>query len=248
MASAEVARIDAGMLAANGMMVQMLQTTLSQSETSANTLPKLLRQIVTKNAWREFAFPGEVGQAYRWNAADFRRFLESPRPAGCETPIALVRRMVVGTDVERAFEELIRGEPGNPTGRPGAPRGEDGAFTSNRNNITDTGDDPPITIPIDPAVTRERDYSRESQQGTSTSYALRRLQRNRPDLHAQVLAKELTPNAAMIAAGFRDRTLTIPINPTLAGKRLALHYTPDQFNDLCVAFLDAVGVRQPDKE
>ncbi len=46
--------------------------------------------------------------------------------------------------------------------------------------------------------------------GTSTDYALRRLRKDRPDLHQRVLNKELSPNAAMIEAGFRVKTFTLP--------------------------------------
>ncbi len=49
-----------------------------------------------------------------------------------------------------------------------------------------------------------------NQRGTSRQYALRRLHKDRTDLHAQVLAKKLSPNAAMIEAGYRVKSMTIP--------------------------------------
>jgi hypothetical protein len=45
--------------------------------------------------------------------------------------------------------------------------------------------------------------------GTSQSAALRRLRNNKPELHARVLAGELSPHAAMVQAGYRPRTITI---------------------------------------
>src|SRR5512139_91447 len=42
--------------------------------------------------------------------------------------------------------------------------------------------------------------------GNSRAAALRRLRKDRPDLHARVVADELSPHAAMIEAGFRKRT------------------------------------------
>jgi len=42
--------------------------------------------------------------------------------------------------------------------------------------------------------------------GRSTEAALRRLRRDRPDIHARVLAGEITANAGMVEAGFRKRT------------------------------------------
>jgi hypothetical protein len=43
--------------------------------------------------------------------------------------------------------------------------------------------------------------------GISRAAALRRLRKDRPDIHARVLAGELSPHAGMIEAGFRKRTV-----------------------------------------
>lgn len=49
-------------------------------------------------------------------------------------------------------------------------------------------------------------------RGNSKDAALRRLRKDRPDLHARVLAEELSPHAAMVEAGFRHRTATVPVD------------------------------------
>jgi hypothetical protein len=41
--------------------------------------------------------------------------------------------------------------------------------------------------------------------GTSRATALRRLRKDRPDIHARVLKGELSAHAAMIEAGFRKK-------------------------------------------
>jgi len=41
--------------------------------------------------------------------------------------------------------------------------------------------------------------------GTSRAYALRRLREQRPDIHARVLAGEISPHASMVEVGFRKR-------------------------------------------
>lgn len=46
-------------------------------------------------------------------------------------------------------------------------------------------------------------------RGTSREYALRRLRAGAPEQHARVLAGELSPHAAMVAAGFRPPTFTV---------------------------------------
>lgn len=47
--------------------------------------------------------------------------------------------------------------------------------------------------------------------GTSRAAGLRRLRKDRPDLHARVLADELSVHAAMIEAGFRKRPTALDI-------------------------------------
>ena len=53
-------------------------------------------------------------------------------------------------------------------------------------------------------------------RGTSSTYALRKLRKSRPDLHADVLEGALSPHAAMVEAGFRKRYLQLPDDPQAA--------------------------------
>ncbi len=68
--------------------------------------------------------------------------------------------------------------------------------------------------------------------GNTKARALRRLRADAPELHERVLAGELTPHAAMIEAGFRPRTITIPIDPNTAADRIRRNFTPDQLAEL----------------
>lgn len=65
--------------------------------------------------------------------------------------------------------------------------------------------------------------------GTSKAATIRRLRKDRPDLHTRVLAGELSPHAAAIEAGFRKRTITIPLDVDIAAQALRRHFTA---NDL----------------
>jgi hypothetical protein len=146
--------------------------------------------VIESGAWRAFVFPdGEPdAEPFTWNAADFREFLQARRPSGCETPLPLVEKLVEGTDVEEAFREMTRGRPGAMPGERRNPAGVNQHTEEriNRNMITDNP-------PADPPP-RKRDYARESQQGNSASYTLRRLGRDRADLLEQVKAGELSPH------------------------------------------------------
>jgi hypothetical protein len=52
--------------------------------------------------------------------------------------------------------------------------------------------------------------------GTGASYLAARLERDRPDLAARVEHGELSAHAAAIEAGFRERTITVPLDPVRA--------------------------------
>jgi hypothetical protein len=57
--------------------------------------------------------------------------------------------------------------------------------------------------------------------GTSAGYTMRRLAKDAPELHAQVIAGSLTPNQAAIEAGFRRSKFQMPEDASAAGRYLA---------------------------
>jgi hypothetical protein len=72
--------------------------------------------------------------------------------------------------------------------------------------------------------------------GTSQAAALRRLRKDRPDLHKKVLKKELSAHNAMLQAGFRERKIQIPIDPERAAETIKKHFTETQVVQL-IAYL-----------
>lgn len=82
-------------------------------------------------------------------------------------------------------------------------------------------------------------------QGNAADRALRTLRAHHPDLHARVLAGELSPHAAMVQAGRRHKTLTIPIDDMCAlARALHRHLTADEREELQVLLeMDAGQLR-----
>jgi len=72
-------------------------------------------------------------------------------------------------------------------------------------------------------------------RGTSESYAIGRLKRDRSDLAEKVLAGEMSANAAAIEAGFRKKTLTVPVEPRGIARTLRKHLTPEQIAEVVEA-------------
>ncbi len=76
--------------------------------------------------------------------------------------------------------------------------------------------------------------------GNSRQYALRRLRNTKPELHKRMLVGELSPNAAMIEAGFRRKTLTIPTDATGAAHAILRHFDADAVAEIVAILTGSV--------
>lgn len=229
--------LDIGALAENYTQVLCLQTALSHTDSDLSTVSMLVKRIIDEDCWREWLTP--EGNLVRWNAADFRLFLTSKRPRGCDCPIEIVERALRDTDAWEGFLELIRGEPGatkgevrNPHGRGGKPQEE-----INRDILTvnfPDPDDSPATIPLPaPKPKRKRDYKREAPTGTSLTYLLRRLEKGEHyELLAKVKRQELSAHRACILAGIIHPPIAVPDDPAKAARRLARHFQGERRAEL----------------
>jgi hypothetical protein len=190
-----------GRLADNGMTVLSLQSSLSRSDKNLSLVPRLIQDLTRDSGWQAYTL-GDSPRVYRWNAAQFRRFIEAPRrEGGCETPISILERTLRGTDAWETFLDLTRGKPGNPTGT-------NQHTVGNCDNVTDSSS---------PVV------SEPPPTGNSVSYALRRLKKERPDLYERVKAEEMSAHAAMVEAGFRKTPTALE-----QGKRAWLKMTTSE--------------------
>lgn len=74
--------------------------------------------------------------------------------------------------------------------------------------------------------------------GTSREAGLRRLRKDAPELHAEVLAGRLSAHAAMVRAGFRRKTVSVPVDrPEAVAKTLRKNLTRQDIRTL-VKLLD----------
>lgn len=109
----------------------------------------------------------------------FAEFVTTPATEGLGADIALVQRIVKGDPVT---EDLLDKALQREHGGDRRPEGK-----------VDN-----IHLEVSPVG-----------RGTSRAYALRRLRKDAPELHAQVLAGDITAHAAMVQAGFRPQTFTV---------------------------------------
>jgi hypothetical protein len=92
------------------------------------------------------------------------------------------------------------------------------------------------TMPVD----RLRETAAR-QYGNSSHAAIRRLRKDRPDLYARVMAGELSPHAAAVAAGFRRKVISVPLDPERAAAALKRHFSPEE------RAVIAAAITQPDE-
>lgn len=71
-----------------------------------------------------------------------------------------------------------------------------------------------------------------SRQGTDRTYTLSRLKREAPALYQKVVDKKLSPNAAAIQAGFRIKTISIPLDAQRAVTILRKYFKHVEIGDL----------------
>jgi hypothetical protein len=79
-------------------------------------------------------------------------------------------------------------------------------------------------------------------RGTSQAQALRRLRKDAPELHAEVLAERLSAHAAMVQAGLRPKTVTVPVTrPESVARALLKYMSADDIAKLIAVLLGKDG-------
>jgi hypothetical protein len=144
-------------------------------------IPALLAEIIEQGAWKKWRWVGSD-----FTAASIDEYVTVPPPRGLGASVGLIQRLLADhPKALEAFERERRGERAQAIEAPallpvGRPKNED----NSRN---------------------EKDVTRVIGRSDTAAYAIARLRRDRPDIHARVLAGEITPNAGMIEAGFRKK-------------------------------------------
>lgn len=220
-----------GRLTNNGSTVRNLQDTLAAGQCQIEVIPSCIRAVLRDRAWLGWRFPNQ--EASPFSAKDFRTFLTTKRPEGAGADLAIIEKVLRGTDVWEAYCEAMAGKPGAPEGNQNNVIGAN--QWTNTNNVSDCPD-APIILPH-PA----RDRSNDAPAGNSTIYTVNRLAKERPDLLDKIKIGELTPNAAAIAAGFRSKSITIPDEPEAAARRLLRHFQADRLEALLAMLANHAG-------
>jgi hypothetical protein len=170
------------------------------------------RYDIIRERWYEFATFSEFMEAdlpsgLALNREETRRHLE----------IAMTAKV---TGAEQVYHEwFIRETKGNQRGR----NKKRGNRYTVENAPESRGDNNIITSTL----------VRDLAVGTSQEYTLRRLARDHEELFERVKAGELSANAAAIQAGFRSKTISVPVDkPEAVAKSLRKHMTKESLAEL----------------
>ena len=86
------------------------------------------------------------------------------------------------------------------------------------------------------------DNIHRTTKGTSRSYSLQRLRQDAPELHADVLAGRISAHGAMVQAGFRPKTVSVPVTkPEAVARSLLKYMSADDIAKLITVLLGQDG-------
>lgn len=175
-------------------IIATTQQALRYGGASLRNVPGLLKRVLSEKLWCEYVVPS--GEVMRF--ATFQNFANSTW--GLDTTLDMLER-ICAEDLAALdlLDQAATHLPGNKNGI--------NQYTVKDPEV-DTQDGQPSLLPADETICGTTDIVSSSTKraylhGNARTYALRRLRKERQDLHARVLAGELSPHQGMIEAGFR---------------------------------------------
>jgi len=193
-------------LRGNALVNDALGSALRSGGNALGTVPALLKRVLAEESWREFVTKRDE-HVHHERFADF----VTARPLkGLGADVDLVRRVI---DHDAEALDLLDRALQKPHG--GDRRSAD--FKINNVNLE--------------VAETERLEEPAKPQGNARRQALRKLRKEADQgnekaaaLHAEVLADRLSAHAAMVQAGFREKTVSVPVGkPERIAKYLRKH-------------------------
>lgn len=217
--------------------IKLLQVHVSRG-LELHKVPELLRAVMRDQAWR---FARQLnGYPPEPPIASFRDFIVRPQLGGGlgagETEAEAVEMLIRICERDLALVDAILREVQREPGRPTV--GDAPMTNTERSRKLRASDTLPDSCNetvdnVNSFVASEvPDVQVERPTGNAVNYALLRLGAQRPDLHAEVLAGVKSAHAACVEAGFRRRTITVPVDVERAAATLRRHFTSDEIAEI----------------
>lgn len=175
-------------LRARASLIDALSASLDRGKNGLDSVPGLLRQILQDGMWRHFVTMREEEVCHE----EFHEFLHTPPLKGLGASEDLVRRLIAhDPDVLEEFEANLQAKR-EPT-------------LEHRNEWVQQAPHE-LSLPV-------QDSPSGTKKSVRASRAWAQLREHRPDVAARLESGEVTSlNAAMIEAGLRDKTVSIPVS------------------------------------
>lgn len=209
-----------------GDAINDLLRNLREGGFSLHMAPALIKQILGKSKfkkpmWKRFEDPS-TGRVCEFD--HFEEFVRAPLlEGGLNTDLRTLKNICRDDpeSLDMIDMALVRGRGGNHN-----PDGKNQYEKEVNGNI--------VTIDLEKK-------SATRPEGNSRLKALRRLRQSRPDLHAQVLSGEISAHAAMIQAGFRRKTITVPVEVNGAAKAISRYFNHSEIQELVTHLTKGIG-------
>lgn len=185
-------------------------------------LPALVIEVIRDGRWKRRMVDGQIVEF-----STFEAFCNAdPTPGLGITWNTLQNLCRDHIEARDAIAREVQREPGRPTVGD-APMTSTERWRRSQGTTNETVDNVNSFVGADaPELQVER------PTGNAVNYALLRLGEQRPDLHAQVLAGTKSAHAACVEAGFRRRTITVPVDVERAAATLRRHFTSDEIAEI----------------
>jgi hypothetical protein len=190
--------------AERGSFVRDLISSCREGSESLSTIPQLVRVIIEDEMWKGF-YIEEMDKISSHD--DFETFITANIPEGLETTVKVLKGLCWNqgdTEVADMIDEAIQRKVGNPDFRNKQPQLDSVDDNIEEEQVLDefvkelVDSEPPA-----PIVDIINDSKTARPTGTSRDQGLRRLRKDRPDLHKDVIEGDKSVHKAMVEAGFR---------------------------------------------
>ena len=193
---------------AKGYTVNSMHHALKGGTLGLKEMPGLIKDAIREKVWEGWV---DIHTQQRYSQPDFETFITTPILEGLGATIDQIMALCE-KDIEA--QQLIQSE---------LKRGPGGNNNPLGNNQHTKKEDNFDNIQVDQT---------KAPTGTSRAAGLRRLEKDRPDLLADVIAGNKAVNSAMIEAGFRKKTVTVPVDVDGFFVAINKHFTTDQIKQL----------------
>ena len=192
----------------NGYLVGSLHHAVRGGAWGLENMPRLIREAIENKIWTGWT-DRATGQTF--SQPDFYTFITTPVLEGLgATPDQIKALCIKDLALTDLIDQELTRKPGAPVGNQFASKEDKTNHDNVMNSLSDT----------------------KASQGNSVEYTLRRLRKHHPELHEQVLANEMSPNAAAIEAGFRKHTITVTVDVEAIARKLRRTLDQDQIDEL----------------